>query len=232
MIHVIKNSLIDYPGKTSAVIGLPGCNLRCPYCQNPELALAEPDFRMNEWHGFKNLLVERKGFIDGVVISGGEPTIHKGLDTMCEVIKSLGYSIKIDTNGTRPDVLKDLIDKKLIDYVAVSVRPLGRWDIFAESLDMVSNTWKTLELLKASNISYEVRIVAVAETGGFENWLKGCAENLHFFGITKKLKLHRHNKSAKILQPEFYEGVKMYGESDYLRLSEIVRSQGLECEVV
>ena len=142
MIYINPNSTIDYPGKIAAVLGLPGCNLRCPYCQNPELALAKPDmFGYGEWYRFKNLLVWRKCFIDGVVISGGEPTIHKDLDTMCEVIKSLGYSIKIDTNGTRPDVISELIERELIAYVAVSLkselieyRIIGYEDFFSDTI--------------------------------------------------------------------------------------------------
>ena len=137
MIHVIKNSLIDYPGKIAAVLGLPGCNLRCPYCQNPELALAEfprsttPFFPIYKWWDFRKIL--SKGFVDAVVFSGGEPTLHNdGLvhtrhgihifNMYREIKKYHNFPIKIDTNGTRPDVISELIERELIDYVALSIK--------------------------------------------------------------------------------------------------------------
>ena len=120
-----KNSLIDYPGKISSVIFLSGCNFDCPFCHNPDLVrgclsytadLCSPDVCQ--------FLKQRRGFLDGVVISGGEPTLDENLMDFCESIKQLGYPIKLDTNGSRPRILKQLIDDGLIDYIAMDLKQI------------------------------------------------------------------------------------------------------------
>lgn len=229
MVYINPNSTIDYPGKTAAVLGLPGCNLRCPYCQNPELALAKDEsIYWDEINSFFDFLQLRNGFIDGVVISGGEPTIQWNLDVMCEYIKELGYPVKLDTNGTRPDMISYLIERKLIDYVALSLKP----ENYAPVLDY------TIPLLVSSGVKFEIRIVAVSskisddvDSQSFGEWLEIQSHVLKNHGING-IKLHRHNKDAKILNPNFYEGEEFYYEWEYQRLAEIVRGQGLECEVV
>jgi pyruvate formate lyase activating enzyme len=118
-----KNSLIDYPGKLSCVIFLSGCNFSCPYCHNPDLASgrltgnAFPDEK-----AVLDFLERRKGLLDGVVISGGEPTLDKGLFPICGSIKRMGYPIKLDTNGSQPQVIKRLIDEGLVDYIAMDIK--------------------------------------------------------------------------------------------------------------
>ncbi len=118
-----KNSLIDYPEKVSCILFLSGCNFRCPYCHNPQLVAetkAPPDFLTEKW--FLQFLEKRKGFLDGVVVSGGEPTLQNRLPLLCKKIKALGYPIKIDTNGSRPEILRRLIDDKLVDYIAMDIK--------------------------------------------------------------------------------------------------------------
>lgn len=118
-----KCSLIDYPGRVSCVLFLAGCNFDCPYCHNPSLVR---DCRecpsLPEDSVLEGFLKKRKGFLDGVVISGGEPTLQKDLPGLCEKIKTLGYSIKLDTNGSRPRELEDLIGRGLVDYVAMDIK--------------------------------------------------------------------------------------------------------------
>ena len=118
-----KNSLIDYPEKVACILFLYGCNFRCPYCHNPQLVEetnTPPDFLTEKW--FLQFLEKRKGFLDGVVVSGGEPTLQNRLPSLCKKIKAMGYPIKIDTNGSRPDILKHLIDDKLVDYIAMDIK--------------------------------------------------------------------------------------------------------------
>ncbi|MBU3934821.1 anaerobic ribonucleoside-triphosphate reductase activating protein, partial [Patescibacteria group bacterium] len=116
-----RTTLIDYPGKIAATVFLSGCNFFCPWCYSPELVLPEkikkqPKVSEKEFFAF---LKERQGLLGGVVICGGEPTMQKGLPDFIKKIKKLGFSVKLDTNGSNPRMLKDLIDKKLIDYVAM-----------------------------------------------------------------------------------------------------------------
>lgn len=118
-----KNSLIDYSEKISCVVFLAGCNFTCPYCHNPDLvrwkSASKPPIDENEICAF---LESRKGFLDGVVISGGEPTLNDGLPLFLERIKRLGYSVKLDTNGTRPRMIGHLIENGLVDYIAMDIK--------------------------------------------------------------------------------------------------------------
>ncbi len=122
---VQKVSLIDYPGKVSSIVFLNKCNMRCPYCHNPELVFNNdsggefPDISVQEFMGF---LDSKKKWIDGVSICGGEPTLHPGLPEFIKMIKDKGLSVKLDTNGTNPAMLKKLIDDKLVDYIAMDVK--------------------------------------------------------------------------------------------------------------
>ena len=118
-----KNSFIDYPGKISCVLFVSGCNFDCPYCHNPELVKGQftGSSLIDEDMVF-DFLKKRKGFLDGVVISGGEPTLKKGLASFCNKIKRIGYPVKLDTNGSRPRVIKRLVDEGLVDYIAMDIK--------------------------------------------------------------------------------------------------------------
>jgi pyruvate formate lyase activating enzyme len=120
---LLKNSFIDYPGKISSVLFLAGCNFSCPYCHNPDLAVGRPgkhDF-LREEKVFE-FLESRRGLIEGIVITGGEPTLCPDLLRICEKVRGLGYPVKLDTNGSRPGVVKKLIDSALVDYIAMDIK--------------------------------------------------------------------------------------------------------------
>ena len=114
-----KLSLVDFDGYVACTLFTGGCNYRCPFCHNSPLIHHQPTIDLNEIFDYLN---KRKKMIDAVVITGGEPTIHKELPDIIKLIKNLGFKIKLDTNGTNPKMLKELIDKKLIDYVAMDIK--------------------------------------------------------------------------------------------------------------
>jgi pyruvate formate lyase activating enzyme len=118
-----ENSMIDFPGKLACVLFVPGCNFRCPYCHNPSLALnqIDPENTLTIQEGI-DFLIERQGFLDGVVITGGEPTLQPELLSVCQKIKQLGYPIKMDTNGSRPKVIAALLAAGVIDYIAMDIK--------------------------------------------------------------------------------------------------------------
>ncbi|MBW1821111.1 MAG: anaerobic ribonucleoside-triphosphate reductase activating protein, partial [Deltaproteobacteria bacterium] len=118
-----KNSFIDYPGKISCVLFTSGCNFDCPYCHNPELVNGCAKYSpFSTENGVYDFLYSRKAFLDGVVISGGEPTLQKDLVSICEKVKNMGYPVKLDTNGSRPLVIKQLLDNGLVDYIAMDIK--------------------------------------------------------------------------------------------------------------
>ena len=164
-----KLTLIDFPGRLAATVFLTGCDFRCPFCYSSELVLPErikvqPKILQKEFFDF---LKDRKGLLEGIVICGGEPTISKGLLPFVKKIRKLGYLVKLDTNGSNPVVLKDLIDKKLIDYVAMDIK--APKEKYAKTVGM-SERWnkiiikrinESINILKSSKIDYEFRSTIV-----------------------------------------------------------------------
>ena len=159
-----KMTLLDFPGKVACTVFLQGCNFRCPFCHNSELIprQGKPLMDMDALLAF---LEKRKGLLDGVCISGGEPTLCPELEALLGRIKALGYAVKLDTNGSRPDVLKSLVRQGLVDYVAMDVKNspilypknLGfdRYDLEAVE--------ESLRYLIAGNVAYELRTTVVSQ---------------------------------------------------------------------
>ncbi|MCR5309194.1 MAG: anaerobic ribonucleoside-triphosphate reductase activating protein [Bacilli bacterium] len=158
-----KMSLLDYEDKVSCVLFAKPCNFRCPFCHNGDLVLQAE--LVIPWADIIAYLEKRKGLIDAVVFSGGEPTLMPDLKEKIIEVKNMGYDIKLDTNGTRPEIVKDLIDSKLIDYVAMDIKnepklyatTCGRDAIELEKIK------ETINLLINSGIDYEFRTTLVKE---------------------------------------------------------------------
>lgn len=152
-----KTSVIDFPGKVSCVLFLAGCNFRCPYCHNPDLIqpgqspAVSPD-------AFFEFLAPRKGFLDGVVITGGEPCVNKDIAGFCRAVRDAGFAVKLDTNGSMPDVVTDLIENRLVDYIAMDVKTdpiqysaLTRTDVAPGTII------DSIQTIRASGIDHEFR---------------------------------------------------------------------------
>lgn len=161
-----RTTLVDYPGKVAATVFTLGCNFRCPYCHNPELVLPK---RMKEQPSITekeilDFLKERQGYLKGLCITGGEPTIQVGLSDFIQKVNTLGISVKLDTNGSLPFVLKELIQKKLIDWVALDIKsPPNKYDIFTQGKIDVKNVDLSIKILKESKINYEFRTTLAPE---------------------------------------------------------------------
>lgn len=161
----IKQSLIDYPGNISSVIFTQGCNFRCIYCHNPDLVWPE---RIKKSETFDtgavlNWITENQLLLDAVVITGGEPTMHTSLEEFIVDIKNLDLKVKLDSNGTNPDVLEKLISKNLLDYIAMDVKaPLNLEEykiLVGEAFNQkrLDNIQNSIELIKNSNVEFEFR---------------------------------------------------------------------------
>ena len=162
-VAINKLSLLDYPNKMSCILFTRTCNFRCPFCHNGLTLLEdyETEVPFDEVIAF---LKKRQGILDGVVISGGEPTLMPDLIEKVRIIKELGYAVKLDTNGSNPDVLLDLLEEGLIDYVAMDIKnSLSHYDLTAGATVNKERILRSIEILKNSGIEYEFRTTLVKE---------------------------------------------------------------------
>lgn len=155
-----KCSLIDYPGKVSAILFTIGCNFHCPYCHNPELVNETATVIPEE--EIAAFLLRRKNILDAVTITGGEPTIHGDLIQYIRNVKNMGYLVKLDTNGTNPHVIRQLQDEGIVDYFAMDIKsPLRNYTNTVGRPVDESKIKESIELLKHGNVPYEFRTTVV-----------------------------------------------------------------------
>ena len=153
-------TLLDYPHKTACILWFAGCNMRCSYCYNPDIVLGKGTISITEIFTF---LEKRKGLLDGVVFSGGECTLHPTLIPMIREIKAMGFLVKIDTNGSHPNILQQLIQENLIDYVALDFKALPLSFQKITQLDSFHLFEESLQLLLQSSVEFEVRTTVHSE---------------------------------------------------------------------
>ena len=154
-----KMTLLDYPGKLACTVFLPGCNLRCPFCHNAGLVLPEQiqpaAISCEELLAF---LSKRVGKLDGVCISGGEPTLYPDLPELIHAIRQMGFAVKLDTNGTNPQMLRDLLRDGLVDYVAMDIKNSPeRYAQTCGRVDVLQDVKESIDVLMGANVEYEFR---------------------------------------------------------------------------
>ena len=159
---MIEASFLDWDGKIVTTLFVPKCNFRCPYCQNWELIEHPENFEEIDFERIKKFLLSHKDFIDGVCVTGGEPTIYEDLLDFIKKIKELGFLVKLDTNGSKPRMIKKLIDEKLVDYIAMDMKaPFEKYDAAGGVKVDVESIKRSIEIIMNSKIEYEFRTTAV-----------------------------------------------------------------------
>lgn len=160
--YVQKTSFIDYPGRICAIVFMQGCNFRCPYCHNPELVDPRRYGDTISRERVVSFLDKRKGKLDAVVITGGEPTLQPQLLGFMESVKSMGYLVKLDTNGSRPNVLLKAFARGLVDYVAMDIKaPWEKYSQVVGSLVDIAQIRKSVRAVRESGIPHEFRTTLV-----------------------------------------------------------------------
>lgn len=222
-----KTSLIDYPGKICCVIFLTGCNFNCPFCHNPDLvrgmteeaATIHPD-------QFYRFLDSRRSFLEAVVISGGEPTLQPALALLCEKIKQLGYSVKLDTNGSRPRVLQQLLAAGLIDYVAMDIKTdPAHYSPFIQNKGNPDRILESIRIIMESAPAYEFRTTCVKPLVN-----AAAIETIGRLIRGAQLYVLQHFQDTRILQPEFFRDMDPAFSDDELgALQSIVQPHVKRC---
>ena len=178
-----KLTLLDYPGKLACTVFLPGCNLRCPFCHNASLVLPGRYPALMTQSELLDFLQSRKGKLDGVCITGGEPTLHHDLPELLTGIRQMGFSIKLDTNGTRPEILNDLIGNKLVDYVAMDIKNSPeKYTATCGGKDVLEQVKQSVSILEAADLPHEFRTTvlhpyhAEEDLATIGQWLSGTKQ--------------------------------------------------------
>lgn len=195
-----KTTLLDYPGIVASTIFTGACNFRCPFCQNADLVLNPSSQPLISVEEVLSHLRKRKGIVEGVCITGGEPTLQSDLESFISSIKEIGLKVKLDSNGYRPDVIRNLYEKGLIDYVAMDIKSSPSHYAKAAGIDVdVSLIKESVSYLMHSGIEYEFRTTVVRELHTREDfeeigmWLKGC----------KRYFLQGYEDSDRVICPGF-----------------------------
>ncbi len=224
-----KASLIDFPEKVSCVLFFSGCNFECPYCHNPQLAkgcIEEASFWNGE--GIYGFLERRRKFLDGVVISGGEPTLDKDLVSLCEKIKKMGYPVKLDTNGSRPDIIEKLIHEDLVDYIAMDVKtdlfhyaPLIHKDLDPAFI------LRSIEAIMTSAPDHEFRTTCVRPIVD-EKIIESIAQTIG----RAKLYVLQSFRPGEVLRPEFFKDQEAVYDKDQMTVLQSIAVPWVEACIV
>lgn len=165
---LVKQSFIDYPDKMACVIFTQGCNFRCGYCHNPSLVLPKlfGQNKLIDEAEVLSYLESRKGWLEGVVVTGGEPTIHGDLPEFLRKVKSIGYDIKLDSNGTNPEVIDLLLKEKLINFIAMDIKSNPDAESYSaiigkDATSIMPKIWRSIKLIQNSGIGYQFRTTVV-----------------------------------------------------------------------
>lgn len=212
-----KLTLLDFPGKVACTLFTVGCNYRCPFCHNASLVCQTKDASTIDEKEVLDFLITRQGLLDGVCITGGEPLLHDDLESFITEVRALGFSVKLDTNGSDPQKLQSLIERKMIDYVSMDIKNVP--EKYAQTIGLSSYDTAPIEesiaLLLSASIPYEFRTTVVREFHTQEDlvalarWLTG----------TKAYYLQKYVDSPDILE----QGLHGYSDSEMQHFCRLVQ---------
>ena len=209
-----KTSLLDFPNMISAIVFTKGCNFACDYCHNPELFNSGVEHSTSEFFEFLNT---RKGKLDGVVITGGEPCLQPDLMDFIKQIKQMGFLVKLDTNGSFPDIIQKLLNKNLLDYIAMDIKaPIEKYNAVSNSTISTDKIITSINLIMNSGIDYEFRTTVVKSQLTFEDFEK-------IGDLIKGAKKYYLQKfvPTKTLNPTFLSE-QTYNDEDFKRIIDIL----------
>ena len=223
-----KFTLLDYPGKIAAVIFTMGCNFRCPFCHNPELVNPKEIDYENEIKENKVLkfLNSRKGDLDGICVTGGEPTLQLGLTEFIEKVKKMGFLVKLDTNGSYPNIIKNLIENKLVDYVAIDIKTVPeKYGVLTNEKDIIEKIERSINIVMNNKVQLELRttvvpgIINVRDFDRIIKWINGVDQKIFSKLSRYSIQNFRPGKTLK----EGLGDVKPYSTEELEKMADKIR---------
>jgi pyruvate formate lyase activating enzyme len=226
----IKTSLIEYPGKIVSVAFVGGCNFRCPFCQNPDLVHNSQNLpSISEKEVVDHLLSKRK-WLDGLAITGGEPMLKKDLPSFVSKIKKGSFLVEIETNGTNPGMLRNLVDKSLVDYLALDIKAPLEWEKYRKAAGIVDEPLfvavkESLKILLSSNVDYELRTTVVP----------GLVDQEDVISIARGLEGARkyvlQQFAPQVTLDKQYEKIEPYSKDQLEEMKEKIADYVESCEI-
>ena len=217
-----KNSLIDFPGTIACIVFIQGCNFICPYCHNPDLVVSPSKkagglYDENEIFQF---LEKRKGFLEGVVITGGEPTLQTDLLLFCEKIKQMGYKVKLDSNGTRPETIAGLLNNHLVDFISMDIKTsLENYHLVIPGKFDTGKIKESIQLLIEKAPAYEFRTTCSRPFVNQEI-MRDIGEMIK--GASKYI-LQKCSRNVKVLAPDFLKADDNFlSDKEMLELKNVI----------
>ncbi len=221
-----KFSLIDYPKKICAIVFTQGCNFRCDYCHNPELSDCKSFREIIPEKDFIDFLEQRKGRLDAVTVTGGEPTLQPDLLDFLQKIKEMGFLVKLDSNGSNPDILQKAIAGKLVDYIAMDIKaPLKKYkDIVHFSVDQ-KRIEKSIKIIKDCGVDYEFRTTVVKSQLDMDDFSKigKLIEGAKLYILQKFI-------PTKLLNPKFINE-HSYSDDEFEEIKKIMETFVKKCSL-
>jgi len=220
-----KTSLLDYPETISAIIWTIGCNFRCPFCYNKDIVLGKLGLISEK--EVLSYLEKRKGMLEGLVITGGEPLLQKDIVDFASKIKKLGYLIKIDTNGCYPKKLQELLDKKLVDYIAMDVKaPKKKYEQLTDVKTDLKKIEESIEVIKTNAPDYEFRttfipgLLTKEDILNIAKWLEG----------SKRFYLQQFKNDTTLISSKL-QNVLPYSEQELMETLDIIKPFFKNCNI-
>lgn len=229
---MIETSLIDWEGKIVSTLYVSSCNFRCPYCYNYDLVLHPNNFKNIPFEDINNYLLKRRDFIDGICMSGGEPTLYPDLPSYFKEIKDKGFLIKLDTNGANPKLLEDLLGLGLVDYIAMDIKSSLDFDNYSKAAGirdkvLLEKVKDSIKLIMNSKVDYEFRttVVPILHTE------KTIIKIAKYISGAKKYVLQNFSPLERTLEPTFQKIIP-YSAEKIQELSEKAKKYYQKEEIV
>lgn len=221
----IDHSLVDWDGHVSAVIFLPNCNFRCPFCYNVSLVLRPGELGTIPFEIISECLAKSRWLIDGVVITGGEPTMSRNLPELCASIKEKGFLVKLDTNGTDPSMIEELVRKGLVDYVAMDIKAPLKYESYSKAAGMkderlLSRVVETMNFLLKGSVDYEFRTTLVPTIHDEESVKKICSS----IAGCKRYVLQPFKSGVETIDPTF-RSLKPFSHDEMLFFLKVAKEK-------